>query len=369
MSRTEGSVLPSRRAPVADSHLQRDRILLFGVGRHALGNVAAHMDPSRIDCLLVADFLRPRSGQVASLLNENQSFEVVEGDMSRTVPIEGVIDLNDVVSLEAFLADPENRFVLTSVGDGQGRVADALREALRSVGRQVAAPLVVVPCENIVADSLEALSSLDLGRPVFVARTCVDRLCKSVDVKDGSVVVRTEAFHYWGIEDLANADGSLVGQGLSETLAAAGAVIEQDIEPIRFRKLALFNAVHLSIAALGRLSGYERLDLFLQEVPDGQKFLMLMMVILKRAVAHRYSGQENELARCAGENVARMMSEPDEVDRVLHRLHDGDADGFLADWVRKIEGPLREVSLHDPMARRAAAIVSEVFVRVLESYG
>jgi len=90
------------------------------------------------------------------------------------------------------LLAPKSCCFATSVRVGQPAVR---RAAARLFGRRLELrlrePVLLVPCESRAHGAITALGQLPMARPVYVAGSCVDRMCTSVGFRaDGSVEVK-----------------------------------------------------------------------------------------------------------------------------------------------------------------------------------
>jgi fructuronate reductase len=131
-----------------------------------------------------------------------------------------------------------------------------LVEGLRARQSRSDQPLAVISCDNLSANGrlLERLCltwAQARGRPfdsnlVTFPNSMVDRI---VPAGPDPLVVKTEAFHQWVIEDRFIGEAPDWGQ--------EGLVFTPDVEPFERMKLSLLNASHSFLAYYGQLQGYQ----------------------------------------------------------------------------------------------------------------
>jgi hypothetical protein len=282
------------------------------------------------------------------------------------VHVAGVIDVSDNEQLRSWVSDPNNRLILVSVRSGQLEICDRLRRALTATSDTGLPPLLIIPCENRTDPSFRTLKGPGMIRSVVIADACMDRLCKSVDLKWGFAIVRTESFRYFGVEDVVHSDLEN-GSVWRRLIDAIGATIESDIRAVKFRKLLLFNGSHLVAGCRAILSGFTRLDSSLRKDRENLEFLEMTMAVFERAIIAQHPSLASSLAETARQYQNRMLGEKDTVDRIFNQLFEGDEEGFRGDWTHKIEGPLADVASELPGIREFIIELSLLLHRTLEA--
>jgi fructuronate reductase len=140
--------------------------------------------------------------------------------------------------------------------DLEGSVIDLLVQGVRARQSQIRRPLAVISCDNLSANGrmLESLcdkwaslkgQSFD-SQLVSFPNSMVDRI---VPAGSDPLVVKTEAFHQWVVED------RFVGS--APEWEQEGLVFASNVEPFERMKLCLLNASHSFLAYYGQLRGYE----------------------------------------------------------------------------------------------------------------
>ena len=276
-----GRLLQSAGVTAMTSTGVRLRAVMVGPGRLGLGLIAALHDPNTVDMVVCGR----RTSAVMKALERDLRYTCVEGGRARSVPVQGVVYLDDNEHFSALIRSNETRVVLLSVKDGQPMVVKQLRSALEGEPDPSLSPLIVVPCENVTSDQVKGLAGMRAVRRVIVCPSMVDRVCTSVEVDDvDGVRVQTEEYAEWctstpsSVCDYPDDESSLyTGIGTTPT---------DEIERVKDRKLFLMNFVQMNIAVLALDAGQQDIAKFI--VGKGMFDSQLVSIYAAQSWALRY---------------------------------------------------------------------------------